>query len=166
MAPLSRVGLFCFRLPEHLMPLIDIVTMRGMIPCVAGQQDKHVAGLKDVVSIGAGQKAESLAAMGVCGNNVKTINTSMLAMAAVFKYLPATKVSIYSAVLQSVFIKPVDYTLVKLKRTFILDLGLQGLLGSKQPMVTCSNLAIQGVFRYASPRIETIIMNLKYPIMV
>ena len=132
----------------------------------SSQQDKHVAGLKDVVSIGAGQKAESLAAMGVCGNNVKTINTSMLAMAAVFKYLPATKVSIYSAVLQSVFIKPVDYTLVKLKRTFILDLGLQGLLGSKQPTVTCSNLAIQGVFRYASPRIETIIMNLKYPIMV
>jgi len=37
MAPLSRVGLFCFRLPEHLMPLIDIVTMRGMIPRVAGQ---------------------------------------------------------------------------------------------------------------------------------
>lgn len=30
----------------------------------SSQQDKHVAGLKDVVSIGAGQKAESLAAMG------------------------------------------------------------------------------------------------------
>ena len=107
-----------------------------------------------------------VAAMVVCSNNVKTINTTMLAMAAVFKYLPPTKISIHSAALQSVFIKPVDYTLVKLKRTFILDLGLQGLIGSKQPRVTCSNLAIQGVFRYASPRIETIIMNLKYPIMV
>ena len=30
----------------------------------SSQQDKHVAGLKDVVSIGAGQKAESLAGMG------------------------------------------------------------------------------------------------------
>lgn len=30
----------------------------------SSQQDKYVAGLKDVVSIGAGQKAESLAAMG------------------------------------------------------------------------------------------------------
>lgn len=37
MALLSRAGLFCFRLPERLMPLIDIVTMRGMIPRVAGQ---------------------------------------------------------------------------------------------------------------------------------
>ncbi|MGE6262804.1 hypothetical protein [Aeromonas media] len=30
----------------------------------SSQQDRHVAGLKDVVSIGAGQKAESLAGMG------------------------------------------------------------------------------------------------------
>ncbi|MFQ2510616.1 MULTISPECIES: hypothetical protein [Aeromonas] len=30
----------------------------------SSQQDKHVAGLKDVVSIGAGQKAESMAGMG------------------------------------------------------------------------------------------------------
>ena len=30
----------------------------------SSQQDKHVAGLKDVVSIGAGQKAESLTGMG------------------------------------------------------------------------------------------------------
>lgn len=30
----------------------------------SSQQDKHVAGLKDVVSIGAGQKAESLAGIG------------------------------------------------------------------------------------------------------
>lgn len=30
----------------------------------SSQQDRHVAGLKDVVSIGAGQKAESLASMG------------------------------------------------------------------------------------------------------
>ena len=37
MALLSRVGLFCFCWPESLMPLIDIVTMRGMIPRVAGQ---------------------------------------------------------------------------------------------------------------------------------
>ena len=30
----------------------------------SSQQDRHVAGLKDVVSIGAGQKAESLAGRG------------------------------------------------------------------------------------------------------
>ncbi|WP_279473903.1 hypothetical protein [Aeromonas caviae] len=35
----------------------------------SSQQDKYVAGLKDVVSIGAGQKAESLAGMGGCGHN-------------------------------------------------------------------------------------------------
>ncbi|HHQ4892810.1 TPA: hypothetical protein ACSP31_000810 [Aeromonas veronii] len=34
----------------------------------SSQQDKYVAGLKDVVSIGAGQKAESLAAMGDVAN--------------------------------------------------------------------------------------------------
>ncbi|MFB2830666.1 hypothetical protein ACE1BS_13810 [Aeromonas jandaei] len=34
----------------------------------SSQQDKYVAGLKDVVSIGAGQKAESLAGMGDVAN--------------------------------------------------------------------------------------------------
>ncbi|MEH8223800.1 hypothetical protein [Aeromonas veronii] len=34
----------------------------------SSQQDKYVAGLKDVVSIGSGQKAESLAAMGDVAN--------------------------------------------------------------------------------------------------
>ncbi|MFM4747205.1 hypothetical protein ACEUDE_05690 [Aeromonas veronii] len=34
MASLYRVGLFCFRLPEVPMSLIDIVTMRGMVPRV------------------------------------------------------------------------------------------------------------------------------------
>ncbi|EHA1065458.1 hypothetical protein I8Y05_000512 [Aeromonas hydrophila] len=35
----------------------------------SSQQDKYVAGLKDVVSIGAGQKAESLAGMGDVANS-------------------------------------------------------------------------------------------------
>lgn len=34
MASLYRVGLFCFRLPEAPMSLIDIVAMRGMVPRV------------------------------------------------------------------------------------------------------------------------------------
>ena len=34
MASLYRVGLFCFRLPEVPMSLIDIVAMRGMVPRV------------------------------------------------------------------------------------------------------------------------------------
>ncbi|MDI3431716.1 hypothetical protein QLG02_15365 [Aeromonas sp. V90_14] len=34
----------------------------------SSQQDRHVAGLKDVVSIGAGQKAEALAGMGDVAN--------------------------------------------------------------------------------------------------
>ena len=35
MAPLSRVGLFRFCLPEIPMPVLDIVTMRGTMPRVA-----------------------------------------------------------------------------------------------------------------------------------